>query len=92
MKELMENLLAGVNTRDAPGKDGYIATDGLFYCRKCHTPLQCRMEFFGKMREGCNRIFEFHYMTDKYTGHRTLLFSVLFFSLSYYILFLFLFN
>lgn len=50
MKELMENLLAGVNTRDAPGKDGYIATDGLLYCRKCHTPLQCRMEFFGKMR------------------------------------------
>ena len=40
MKELMENLLAGVNTRDAPGKDGYIATDGLLYCRKCHLYIQ----------------------------------------------------
>ncbi|MDO5416465.1 MAG: ATP-binding protein [Lachnospiraceae bacterium] len=28
----------------------YVGTDGLIYCGKCHTPVQCKVDYFGKSR------------------------------------------
>ena len=51
MRDEWEEALTRLNARAAPEKqEGHLASDGLLYCRKCHTPLQCRQVFFGKMR------------------------------------------
>ncbi|MBP1534182.1 MAG: hypothetical protein IK999_08670 [Ruminococcus sp.] len=33
-----------------PSRGDYIGGDGLWYCGKCHTPMQKRVEYFGEMR------------------------------------------
>ncbi len=33
-----------------PGPEQYLGEDGLIYCGKCHTPVQCRITFEGKER------------------------------------------
>ena len=50
MKELLEGFLSKLETESTPKEDGYLGEDGLLYCRKCHTAVQCRKEFLGKMR------------------------------------------
>jgi DNA replication protein DnaC len=50
MKELMEGFLNRLETETAPKEGEYLGDDGLLYCGKCHTPVQCRKELFGKMR------------------------------------------
>lgn len=50
MKELMDRFLDGIEVRSEPRDGEYLGEDGLLYCEKCHTPIQCRKEVFGKMR------------------------------------------
>ncbi len=38
------------NTKAEPSEDEYIGEDGLFYCKECHTPTQCRVTVAGKER------------------------------------------
>ena len=50
MKELLEGFLSRLETETTPKEGEYLGDDGLLYCGKCHTPVQCRKELFGKMR------------------------------------------
>ncbi|MCD8216764.1 MAG: ATP-binding protein [Clostridiales bacterium] len=34
-------------TKTEPSENEYLGEDGLFFCRKCHTPTQCRIEVGG---------------------------------------------
>lgn len=50
----VSNILATVLEREfVPGKSHvreYLGEDGLLYCIQCHTPVQCRINYFGKSR------------------------------------------
>jgi len=51
MKEVLDRFLDGIgDTRNEPREGEYLGDDGLLYCEKCRTPVQCRKEFLGKMR------------------------------------------
>ena len=50
MKELLEGFLSKLETESKPKEGEYLGEDGLLYCGNCHTPVQCRKEFLGKMR------------------------------------------
>ena len=51
MKEVLDRFLDGMgDTRSEPREGEYLGEDGLLYCEKCRTPIQCRKEFFGKLR------------------------------------------
>lgn len=51
MKEVLDRFLDGIGeTRTEPREGEYLGEDGLLYCEKCRTPVQCRKEFLGKMR------------------------------------------
>lgn len=50
MKEVLDRFLDGIEARTEPREGEYLGEDGLLYCEKCHTPVQCRKEFLGKMR------------------------------------------
>ena len=50
MKELLEGFLSRLETESKPKEGEYLGEDGLLYCGNCHTPVQCRKEFLGKMR------------------------------------------
>ena len=50
MKDLMDSFLDGIEARSEPREGEYRGEDGLLYCEKCHTPIQCRKQVFGKMR------------------------------------------
>ena len=50
MKELLEGFLSRLETETAPKEGEYLGDDGLLYCGKCHTPVQCRKEILGKLR------------------------------------------
>ncbi|MCD8325701.1 MAG: ATP-binding protein [Lachnospiraceae bacterium] len=52
MNDLLSDLLDR-NTKAVPSENEYIGEDGLFYCRKCHTPTQCRIEIGGRQRIVC---------------------------------------
>ena len=49
MNELLSSLFDR-NMKAEPSDEEYVGEDGLFYCKKCHTPTQCRVEFGGKTR------------------------------------------
>ena len=50
MKELLEGFLSKLETDSKPKEGEYLGEDGLLYCGNCHTPVQCRKEYLGKMR------------------------------------------
>ena len=50
MKEFLEGFLDRLETKTEPNDGEYLCDDGLLYCEKCHTPVQCRKMFLGKMR------------------------------------------
>jgi len=50
MKEFMDKLFDQMEARSEPKEGEYLAEDGLLYCEKCHTPVQCRRMIFGKLR------------------------------------------
>ena len=50
MKDLMDSFFDGIEVRSEPREGEYLGEDGLLYCEKCHTPIQCRKQVFGKMR------------------------------------------
>jgi len=51
MKEVLDRFLESIEeTRNEPHEGEYLGEDGLLYCEKCRTPIQCRKEFLGKMR------------------------------------------
>lgn len=50
MKEFLEGFLDRLETKAEPNDGEYLSDDGLLYCEKCHTPVQCRKMFLGKMR------------------------------------------
>ena len=50
MKDLLEGFLSKLETESMPKEGEYLGEDGLLYCGNCHTPVQCRKEFLGKMR------------------------------------------
>ena len=50
MKELLEGFLNKMEAESELKEGEYFGEDGLLYCGKCHTPVQCRKEFLGKMR------------------------------------------
>ena len=39
-----------IQVQKEPGPQQYLGEDGLLYCGKCHTPVQCRITFEGKER------------------------------------------
>ncbi len=47
MNELLSSLFDW-NTKAEPSDEEYVGEDGLFYCKKCHTPTQCRVEIAGR--------------------------------------------
>ena len=44
VKSIMEEATASGN----PVEETYPGNDGLLYCKKCHTPVQCRIRIWGK--------------------------------------------
>ena len=50
MKNLMDSFFDQIEVRKEPREGEYLGEDGLLYCEKCHTPIQCRKQFLGKMR------------------------------------------
>lgn len=46
----MFNFLDRIQIQKEPGPEQYLGEDGLIYCRKCHTPVQCRITFEGRER------------------------------------------
>ena len=50
MKSIVDSFLDGIEMRSEPREGEYLGDDGLLYCEKCHTPIQCRKQVFGKMR------------------------------------------
>lgn len=50
MKDLMDSFFDQIEVRKESREGEYLGEDGLLYCEKCHTPIQCRKQFLGKMR------------------------------------------
>lgn len=46
----MFNFLDRIQIQKEPGPEQYLGEDGLIYCGKCHTPVQCRITFEGRER------------------------------------------
>lgn len=46
----MFDFMDHIQVQKEPGLEQYRGEDGLIYCGKCHTPVQCRITFEG--REG----------------------------------------
>lgn len=46
----MFNFLDRIQVQNEPGPEQYLGEDGLIYCGKCHTPVQCRITFEGRER------------------------------------------
>lgn len=46
----MFNFLDRIQVQKEPGPEQYLGEDGLIYCGKCHTPVQCRITFEGRER------------------------------------------
>ena len=46
----MFGFLDRIQVQKEPGPEQYLGEDGLIYCGKCHTPVQCRITFEGKER------------------------------------------
>ena len=50
MKSIVDSFLDGIEMRNEPREGEYLGENGLLYCEKCHTPIQCRKLVFGKTR------------------------------------------
>ena len=50
MNIVINNLFASAEDTYAPGEGDYISEDGLWYCGKCHTPMQTRVIMLGEER------------------------------------------
>lgn len=46
----MFGFLDRIQVQKEPGPEQYLGEDGLIYCGKCHTPVQCRITFEGRER------------------------------------------
>ena len=47
-------ILERFSEKRAPTENEYLGDDGLLYCSKCHTPVQCRVNMFGSPKiVGC---------------------------------------
>lgn len=46
----MFDFLDHIQVQKEPGLEQYRGEDGLIYCGKCHTPVQCRITFEGRER------------------------------------------
>lgn len=46
----MYDFLDRIQVQKEPGPQQYLGEDGLLYCGKCYTPVQCRITFEGKER------------------------------------------
>ena len=46
----MFDFMDHIQVQKEPGLEQYRGEDGLIYCGKCHTPVQCRITFEGKER------------------------------------------
>lgn len=46
----MFDFLDRIQVQKEPRPEQYLGEDGLVYCGKCHTPVQCRITFEGKER------------------------------------------
>ena len=46
----MFDFLDRIQVQKEPGPEQYLGEDGLLYCGKCHTPVQCRITFEGNER------------------------------------------
>lgn len=46
----MFDFLDRIQVQKEPGLEQYRGEDGLIYCGKCHTPVQCRITFEGRER------------------------------------------
>ena len=50
MKSIVDSFLDGIEMRNESREGEYLGENGLLYCEKCHTPIQCRKLVFGKTR------------------------------------------
>ena len=46
----MFDFMDHIQVQKEPGLEQYRGEDGLIYCGKCHTPVQCRITFEGRER------------------------------------------
>lgn len=46
--DLMNSLFSTMSGQREVRENEYLGDDGLIYCCKCHTPVQCRVNFSGK--------------------------------------------
>ena len=46
----MFGFLDRIQVQKEPGPEQYLGEDGLIYCGKCHTPVQCRITVEGNER------------------------------------------
>jgi DNA replication protein DnaC len=54
MKEVLDRFFDGIGeARTEPREGEYLGEDGLLYCEKCRTPVQCRKEFLGTLPCTC---------------------------------------
>lgn len=40
-------ILERFSEKRGPAENEYLGENGLLYCSKCHTPVQCRVNMFG---------------------------------------------
>ena len=45
---VVKSMIEDVAALEKPGEQVYAGKDGLCYCKKCHTPVQCRVRIWGK--------------------------------------------
>jgi DNA replication protein DnaC len=50
MNIVINNLFASAEDTYAPGEGDHIGEDGIWYCGKCHTPMQTRVIMLGEER------------------------------------------
>lgn len=50
MSKLVDGIAQAAARTNAKQQGDYIGDDGLLYCGKCHTPKQCRVDLFGRIR------------------------------------------
>lgn len=46
--DFIDSFISKMNDRREVKENEYLGENGLIYCSKCHTPLQCRINLNGK--------------------------------------------
>ena len=80
MNIVINNLFASAEDTYAPGEGDYIGEDGIWYCGKCHTPMQTRVIMLGEERTPfvpcrCRQEASFHRKGPHFASKRPLAYT-----------------